>query len=207
MRPTVRRDDPRLQIITETLQKLIPGATPAFLSVDVIEALPGPGEPCNRWTGTPAGLAERIYTALYGRPGRPRPDEQLSPLERAEDAKRRRDLDGEISALVQGHTALTSAPWYPARPGDLVHVHYEAGGTVPAFGETYLIAAGISEGFLSMQMLAHTLPADTEFLDGMVGCFAVKDDPDPLMELWFEAGPHTLTIIRDGRPVHIGGAR
>ena len=133
-------------------------------------------------------------------------DAELSPLARAEDAKRRRDLGGELAALQQGHTDLTSAPWYPSRPGDLVHVHYEAAGEMAAFGETYLIAAG-AHGFLSMQLLCHTLPDDTEYLGSMVGCYAVDDDPDPLMELWFEAGPHRLTIVRDGRPVHIGGAR
>ena len=131
---------------------------------------------------------------------------ELSPLARAEDAKRRRDLGGELAALQQGHTDLTAAPWYPSRPGDLVHVHYEAAGQMAAFGETYRVTAG-AHGFLSLQLQCHTLPADTEFLDGMVGCFAVDDDPDPLMELWFEAGPHRLTVVRDGRPVHIGGAR
>ncbi|WP_031104314.1 hypothetical protein [Streptomyces sp. NRRL S-146] len=132
-------------------------------------------------------------------------DSEQSPLARAEDAKRRRDLGGELAALQQGHTDLTSAPWYPARPGDLVHVHYEAVGEMAAFGETYLVAAG-AHGFLTMQLLCHTLP-DAEEAGGMVGCYAVDDDPDPLMELWFEAGPHRLTIVRDGRPVHIGGAR
>ncbi|MER6834280.1 hypothetical protein ABT320_09810 [Streptomyces cellulosae] len=132
-------------------------------------------------------------------------DSEQSPLAQAEDAKRRRDLAGELAALQQGHADLTTAPWYPSRPGDLVHVHYEAGGLSDAFGETYRIAAG-ADGFLSMQLLCHTLP-DTEDLDGLVGCFAVEDDPDPLTDLWFEAGPHRLTIIRDGRPVHIGGAR
>lgn len=134
-------------------------------------------------------------------------DSQQSPLAEAEDAKRRRDLGGEIGALMSGHARLTSAPWYPARPGDLVHVHYEAVGQMAAFGETYLIAAGSNDGFLNMQLLCHTLPEDTEFLDGMVGCFAVDDDTDPLMELWMEGGPHRLTVVRDGRPVHIGGAR
>lgn len=133
-------------------------------------------------------------------------DSEQSPLARAEDAKRRRDLGGEIAALQQGHTDLTSAPWYPAQPGDLIHVHYEAAGEMAAFGETYQITAG-ADGFLTMQVLCHTLPEDTEFLADMVGCFAIEDDPDPLMALWFEAGPHRLTIIRNGRPVHIGGAR
>ena len=80
-------------------------------------------------------------------------------------------------------------------------VAWGAGQALPA------AAAGSNNGFLNMQLLAHTLPEDTEFLDGMVGCFAVEDDPDPLMELWFEAGPHRLTIVRDGRPVHVGGVR
>ncbi|MFD6035279.1 hypothetical protein ACFWHF_12165 [Streptomyces griseoincarnatus] len=133
-------------------------------------------------------------------------DSEQSPLAQAEDAKRRRDLGAELAALQQGHADLTTAPWYPSRPGDLVHVHYEPVGQMAAFGETYRITAA-AHGFLSMQLLCHTLPDDTEFLSGLVGCFAVEDDPDPLMELWMEAGPHRLTIIRDGRPVHIGGAR
>ncbi|MFJ8140623.1 hypothetical protein [Streptomyces sp. NPDC096013] len=133
-------------------------------------------------------------------------DEQASPLARAEDAKRRRDLVGEVGILMSAGADLESAPWYPVRPGDLVHVHYEAAGTAAAFGETYIVAAG-QHGFLSMQLLADTLPEDAEFREGMVGCFAVEDDPDPLSGLWFEAGPHRLTIVRDGRPVHIGGAR
>ncbi|MGW6292461.1 hypothetical protein [Streptomyces sp. NPDC055058] len=135
-------------------------------------------------------------------PNQPRP--QLSPLAQADNAKRARDIVGEIAALQRGHTALTAAPWYPARPGDLVHVHYEQAGEFAPFGETYLISAG-DGGFLSMQLLCHTLQ-DTEFVDSMVGCFATDDDPDPLMELWMEAGPHRLTIVRDGRPIHIGGA-
>lgn len=195
-----------LQIITETIQKLIPGAAPAFLTVQVTERLPGTvghdGESHkHQWTGSPEGLAERILTALYGRPGA---TPQTSPLAQAEDAKRARDLAGEVGALMAADHELTSAPWYPVRPGDMVHVHYESGGLSDAFGETYLISAG-DGGFLSMKLLAHTLP-ESEDTSGLAGCFAVEDDPDPLMELWFEAGPHRLTIVRDGRPVHVGGA-
>lgn len=195
------RTDPRLRTITKTIEGLIPAAAPELLSVDVIETLPGPVERSNTWSGRPAALAERIFTALYGHPAT---GEELSPVAQAEDAKRARDIDGEISALQRGHTALTSAPWYPSRPGDLVHVHYEAGGLSEAFGETYLVTLG-KGGFLSMQLLCHSLP-DGEDVQGMVGCFAADDDPDPLMELWMEAGPHRLTVIRDGRPVHTGGA-
>ncbi|MET9089657.1 hypothetical protein ABZX77_48705 [Streptomyces sp. NPDC004237] len=149
------------------------------------------------WVMAVNALAMRIAAQLPFGDAAPQ-----SPLAQAEDAKRRRDLDGELTALMQGGISLASAPWYPARPGDLVHVHYEAGGLSDAFGETYLIAAG-DGGFLSMQLLAHTLP-ETKDTAGLVGCFAVEDDPDPLTELWMEAGPHRLTIVRDGQAVHDG---
>ncbi|MCZ4609714.1 hypothetical protein O3S80_39300 [Streptomyces sp. Lzd4kr] len=192
----------RTALITLAMTELIPGAEPDRMTVQVAERYLNAPHIKNTWSGTPRGLAERIATAVWGDADGP-----LSPLAQAEDAKRRRDLEGEIGALTAGHDALTSAPWYPAKPGDLVHVHHEAIGTTPAFGETYLVAPGMADGFASMQLLAHTLPPDTEFLDGLVGCFAVDDDPDPLTELWMEAGPHLLTIVRDGRPVHVGGAR
>lgn len=131
-------------------------------------------------------------------------DAPPSPLAQAEDAKRRRDLVGEVGALMDGYARLTTAPWYPARPGDLVHVHHEAGALPDPFGETYIIRAA-AQGFLSLQLLANTMPeaADTA---GLVGCYAVEDDPDPLTDLWMEAGPHRLTVIRDGRVVHDGAA-
>ncbi|NUS29784.1 MAG: hypothetical protein HOV92_36975 [Streptomyces sp.] len=196
------RRDPRLEIITEAIQRLIPGATPAFLTVEVSETLPGTRERRNTWSGRPEGLATKVFTALYGRP---RTEESLSPLARAEEAKRRRDLAGEVGVLMSAGADLESAPWHPVRPGDLVHVHYEAGGSSDAFGETYVVTAG-EGGFLSMRLLAHTLQETAE-TSGLVGCFAVEDDPDPLMELWFEAGPQRLTIVRDGQVVHDGPAR
>ena len=192
----------RTALITLALTELIPGADPDRMTVQVAERYPDAVDLKNTWSGTPLGLAEHIATAVWGSA-----DGAVSPLAQAEDAKRRRDLEGEIGALMAGHDALTSASWYPARPGDLVHVHYEGLGATPAFGETYLVALGMSDGFLSMQLLAHTLPPDTEFLDGLVGCFAVDDDPEPLTELWMEAGSHRLTIVRDGRPVHLGAVR
>jgi hypothetical protein len=94
------------------------------------------------------------------------------------------------------------------RPGDLVHVAFETAGEHPAFGETYIVGEA-GEGLLGMQLLAHTQP-DTlspAQAEGMAGWFAVDAAEDPLYEAWFEAGPHRLTIVRDGRAVHSGGAR
>lgn len=195
------RRDVRLEIMTEAIERLIPGATPAFLTVEVKETLPGTGDPKNTWSGRPAGLAEHIFTRLYGRPDTPA---WASPLQQAEDAKRRRDLVGELDALTSAATGLESAPWYPVRPGDLVHVHYEATPTLPAFGETYIIG-DVGGGLKSMELISHTCGIDEPM--GMVGHCAVEAADDPLYELWFEGGPHRLTIVRDGRPVHVGGAR
>jgi hypothetical protein len=150
------------------------------------------------WTGSPVGVAERIAEALYGRGNELPP---RSPLHAADNAKRARDLGGELGALQDGHAALTSAPWYPARPGDLVHVHYEGTPNSPAWGETYLVGQA-EHGMLSLQPIASTLP-DTEWSGA--GCYATEDSDDPLADMWMEAGPDRLTIVRDGRPVHIGG--
>ncbi|MFU0241694.1 hypothetical protein ACKI1J_38890 [Streptomyces scabiei] len=275
--PTVRRDDPRLAIIRETIQRLVPGSTPAFLTVTVTETLPHAastdGTPHqNEWTGRPEDLAERLFTALYGRPRlaaaqewergllniitRALTDPQIvgpevtydtdepvvhlhaaprqggwmttlrqlaaavhaavlgsyvedSPLAQAEDAKSRRDLLGELSVLMSAGQELESAPWYPCRPGDLVHVRHETVGDVPlipAYGETYVIGDA-GDGLMSMMLLAHTLPADTEDAELLVGYAAVETADCPVYRLWFEGGPHRLTIVRDGRVVHNGSAR
>ncbi|MFJ8348956.1 hypothetical protein ACIQ9J_21870 [Streptomyces sp. NPDC094153] len=193
--------DVRLQIITETIEGLIPGSIPAFLSVKVTEAFPlDTRSRGNSWNGTVAALAERIFTALYGCP---RYTPEVSPLAQAEDAKRARDLVGEVGILMSAGADLESAPWHPVRPGDLVHVHYEAAGEMAAFGETYIVGPE-DGGLMGMQLLAHTLPATTDGIEGMAGCFAVDAADDPIFALWFEAGPHRLTIVRDGQVVHDG---
>ncbi|MGW3417027.1 hypothetical protein [Streptomyces phaeochromogenes] len=158
-----------------------------------------------QWVATVPQLAEALHTALYGRPS-DTPDTR-SPLAQAQDAKRARNLGGEVDALMSAGVALASAPWYPARPGDLVHIHYEQSGTVPAFGETYVIGPTEADGLVSMLLLSHTCPPDTAGVLGMIGCFATELADDPLYEAWFEAGPQRLTIVRDGRVVHNGGTR
>ncbi|MDX2681073.1 hypothetical protein [Streptomyces soliscabiei] len=172
----------------------------------------------HQWTAT--GLGPREFAGFGGRGWNPAtpPEwlaqvtartENVSPLAQAEDAKRRRDLGGELGALMQAGAALESAPWYPCRPGDLVHVHHPAVGDVPlvpAWGETYIVGDA-GDGLMSLQLLAHTLPDTTPHADGMTGCYAAEGADEPIYEMWFEAGPHLLTIVRDGRPVHVGGAR
>lgn len=135
----------------------------------------------------------RIGKALYGIPAAP-----ASPVAQAEEAKRRRDLVGELGALTQGYGELTSARWYPARAGDVLHIAYEAIGDVESFGETYVVVS--DEHGLVLKLLTHTGE------EGAVGWYAPGVVDDPLLEPWMESGPHTLTVVRDGVVVH-GGAR
>lgn len=125
-------------------------------------------------------------------------DDARSPVEQAETAKHQRDIIGEVGALMQGHDALTSAPWYPPQEGDLVHVHYPAlADQLPAWGETYEVAADAT-GELRIWLLHDTAPPE----ESSAGCFAPGLLGDPLMEIWMEAGPHAVTVVRAGQCVH-----
>jgi hypothetical protein len=194
-----------LKIITRVLKQPVPDVPAADLiygrALVPIES-PSPEAAPQPWAMQADVLAMKIAAQL------PLVDdsEQQSPLAQAEDAKRRRDIHGEIDALMRGGTDLAAAPWQPARLGDLVHIAYEQAGDFPAFGETYLVGDA-GDGLLSLQLLAHTCPLMDDELQGSVGCFAVEASDEPLYEAWFEAGPHRLTIVRDGRVVHHGGAR
>lgn len=192
-----------MKIITRVLRQPVENVTPAdliygyatdFFAPDATERPKPWGMQVDMLA---ARIADRLPLAYYA--------ESLSPLAQAEEAKRARDIVAEVGILMSAGADLESAPWYPVRPGDLVHVHYEAAGEMGAFGETYIVGPE-DGGLMGMRLLAHTLPEATPHADGMVGCFAVDAADCPIYELWFEAGPHRLTIVRDGRPVHVGGA-
>lgn len=187
-----------LQIITEALSKVGPH-TPA---TRIWGRAPGStaeqGADGNVYAGDVHDIAVHIVTRLYGRPDT---TPEASPLAQAEDAKRARDLAGEAGALMAAERQLTSAPWHPLRPGDQVHVHYEATPTLPAHGETYIVSDA-GGGLMSMQLLAHTHPDPVA-----EGAYVGEAADDPIYGAWFEAGPQRLTVVRDGRVVHNGGAR
>ncbi|MEV6426044.1 hypothetical protein [Streptomyces sp. NPDC051662] len=126
-----------------------------------------------------------------------------SPLSQAADAKRRRDIGGEVSALMDGHRALTEAPWYPSRAGDLLVVTMEATGHAPRWTETYEVFEDAEQGRVLCQV-GHTAPeADA----GMAGWFAGPPElhgGDPFETPWMEAGADRLTVIRDGRIIYQG---
>ncbi|NEB00597.1 hypothetical protein [Streptomyces sp. SID13726] len=190
-----------LEIITEALSKMGPHTPAVRLWGRAPGATADMAAEGNVWAGDVHDVARHIVTRLHGRPDTP---EQLSPLAQAEDAKRRRNLVDELAALTGANQRLVSAPWYPARPGDLVHVHYEQAGESPATGETYIVSDA-GDGLLSMQLLALSPtvpPAQEQF----AGAFACEASDSPLHEAWFEAGPQRLTIVRDGQAVHDGPA-
>lgn len=125
--------------------------------------------------------------------------ENRSPLARAEEAKRRRDLVGEVDALVGGHRALTEAPWYPSRPGDQLLITLEAHGTAPGSTELYEVVDG-GDG-LELRLVEVT-PEDASG-----GWYAGPPElygADPVETPWMEAGPDRLTLTRDGVTVHQG---
>ncbi|MFJ1839901.1 hypothetical protein ACIOJ9_39330 [Streptomyces sp. NPDC088175] len=125
--------------------------------------------------------------------------ENRSPLARAEEAKRRRDLGGELDALVGGHRALTEAPWYPSRPGDQLLITLEATDRAPRTTELYEVIEG-GDG-----MELHLVQAEPEGAEG--GWYAGPPEmygADPIETPWMEAGPGQLTVTREGVIVHQG---
>lgn len=187
--PAMARRNARLDIITRSLTSLIPGGSRSNMAIVVTER--DPSGAAHTWTGTVDGLAERLCTAMYGRG----PTAADSPLTQAEDAKRRRDLPGEIGALMNGQAQLHAAPWYPSQPGDLVHIAREAIADVAAWGETYAVDEGTEAGQLWMRLLHRTLPSDGDLLSPgyYTGC-----SDDPMHDIWVEAGPSRITVVRDG---------
>jgi hypothetical protein len=147
---------------------------------------------------------------------------ESSPLAQAEDAKRRRDLGAEIGALQAGERELKTQPWYPLQPGDVVLCTLPplVAGEEP-YGETYLAAADDDprltdiDGGPMLRMvsgtdlalaLADAASAGDEDQgddgDGEPADQAWTQPPCSFYDLWFEAGPAALTVIRAGRIVH-----
>jgi hypothetical protein len=121
----------------------------------------------------------------------------LSPLAAADAAKRRRDIGGEIGALIAGADDLARQPWGPLRAGDVVLTYLPPCGDIPAYGQTYLAVDDETDidGHAMMREVSRTdeLCAET----GLAQFY----------ELWFEAGPHALVVIRAGAVVHGTPAR
>ncbi|MEV5205138.1 hypothetical protein [Streptomyces sp. NPDC053720] len=122
-------------------------------------------------------------------PGNGGGDAAASPLGRAEEAKRRRDIGAEVGALLGGHRALTEAAWYPSRPGDRLLITMEATGQNPRTTELYEVAEGGDRLELRLVEVAPEGAAG--------GWYAGPPEAygaDPVETPWMEAGPDRLTL-------------
>lgn len=117
---------------------------------------------------------------------RAEPEPAPSPLSLATDAKRRRDLLGEIGILQTADADLKAQPWLPLQRGDIVLVDYRS----PELGSTYLADGDDTREGPEL----HLISARHQIGE--------QDWPVSLYELWFEAGPAALTIIRGGQIIH-----
>lgn len=112
-----------------------------------------------------------------------------SPLSRAEDAKRNRDLGAEISILQDADADLNAQPWLPLHVGDVVLMAFA---DTPDLSETYLAVPDgrydSPEGPGLRQVSSH---------------YPIHEGVPlmPFYDLWFEAGRDALTVIRAGRVV------
>lgn len=117
----------------------------------------------------------------------------ISPLAAAEDAKHRRDIGGEIGALIAGADELARQPWGPLRPGDVV-LCYLPGHA--AYGQTFVAVP--DEADVDGHAMVREVSSTDDHVDTGLASF---------YELWFEAGAHRLTVIRAGAVVHGTPAR
>ncbi|MER5890734.1 hypothetical protein ABT160_43525 [Streptomyces sp. NPDC001941] len=128
-----------------------------------------------------------------------------SPVERAAEAKRARDLEAEVGALVGGHGALVGASWAPTRVGDLVWVTCEASGDQPRWTETYEVVASTEPGpgeQCELRLVEHTAPSQE--LAGWFGGPPEFWGEDAITTAWMEAGADRLAVVRDGAVVFQG---
>lgn len=139
-------------------------------------------------------------------------DDEPSPREAAEQAKSRRDIGGELDALMAADRELRAQPWFPIQPGDVVcwsidmpdggrhgetllAVHdpdwsTEAGAPLRKVSETPYELIGAAEDDL-----------DDDGADEPPNQGRVHDYQD-FYDIWFEAGPARIAVIRHGRRVH-----
>lgn len=132
-----------------------------------------------------------------------------SPRALAEDAKRRRDIDGEISTLRAADQELRNQPWFPIQAGDVVVWSVDLPGG--RHGETLLAVEDPdypTQGGAPLKKVSETLHDLGDDADEDQD--AELDDEQPVSlpgyedfyDLWFEAGPSSVAVIRQGQLVH-----
>ena len=198
--------DPRVSLIAEALTHFAPQDPAVRIWGRAAGADDTTGAPGNVWAGSPLDVAEDIVRHLNATTA------PASPYAQADAAKQDGDFLRMAQALNRGYRELLDAPWYPPQPGDLVHVAYQPPGELEPFGETYAVrAAGDGDLLMSLHLVHHTYirAAGCQGCEEVMGIGAFATGTAtvaPLAEAWMEAGPHRLTIVRNGVVLHDGPA-
>jgi len=200
------------EVVTATIERL---GTVLDVSYD------GNVRPNRHGDGVRAHLNAGLPTAAPAEPADD-PADDPSPRAAAEDAKARRDLPGELDTLMAADRKLRDQPWFPIQPGDVVcwSIAMPDGGR---HGETLVAVEDEdwpTEGGAPLRKVSET-PYET------IGAGASDEDqadePDDLdddadepaepvdprvcefqdfYDVWFEAGPSRIAVIRHGQLVH-----
>ncbi len=135
-----------------------------------------------------------------------------APRAQAEQAKARRDIEAELGILMGAAHALSSQPWFPIRPGDVVAWWVELPGDPAGHGETLVAVANASRQTEAGAPLQRV--SETEHGLGQDDAGGPEEPRyEDFQDVWFEAGPEQVTVIRAGRIVHgpagagVGGER
>jgi hypothetical protein len=135
---------------------------------------------------------ERSATGDLRGEGMPSYEKPTSPLERAQEARHGRDLEG--------------ASWAPTRAGDRLVVTYEPVGDTSGFTETLEVVSSGDEDWpeqMQLRLVEHTSPRGEDH----VAWFAGPPDcwgGDAIETAWMEAGPDRLALIRGEEVLHQG---
>jgi hypothetical protein len=133
----------------------------------------------------------------------PAADGRPSPRQAAEQAKDHRDLAAELAILTAADSDLRSQPWFPIQVGDVVCWSIDLpdgrhGETLVAVDEPNW---STEAGAPLRKVSATRLEQDSRW------------EYEDFYDIWFEAGPSKIAIIRHGQLVHgtvpamNGGAR
>lgn len=125
-------------------------------------------------------------------------DGKLSPRQAAEQAKGRRDLGAELDMLTAVDSDLRAQPWFPIQPGDVVcwSIDMLDGSR---YGETLVAVDDPSwstEAGAPLRKVSATADSAKPAAEGS------GPDYEDFYDIWFEAGPAKIAIIRRGHLVH-----
>ncbi len=115
-----------------------------------------------------------------------------SPNETAIKAMHHSHLGTAMTVLQAAEDNLEAQPWYPLQAGDVV---LSASAEDVGIGLTYLAEADErSASGVSLRLVSVTGADASDIAD--------EDEHFPFTDLWFDAQPGTLTVIRAGHVVH-----